>query len=106
MMLEKNFDDKTFEKKIIPYLDGSLSIEETSEFQAFISTHPEFEKKIKAKELEIENFKKMIPAAVISKETLESIQTEMRVSIFNLLSEEPKSFFDHWRIKWEDWRSR
>jgi anti-sigma factor RsiW len=49
MMLEKNLDDKSFEKKIIPYLDGSLSIEETSEFEAFISTHPEFEKKIKAK---------------------------------------------------------
>jgi hypothetical protein len=106
MILENNNNYQSFEKKIIPYLDGSLTMEDASEFEAFVSTHSEFEKKVRAKEQEIENLKKMIPVAVITKDSLESIQSEMRVSIFNLLTEEPKGFFDHVRIKWEEWRSR
>ena len=106
MMIEKNSVYLSFEKKITPYLDGSLSNDDKSEFEAFVLTHPEFEQKIKLKQEEVENLKKMIPRALISKDSLESIQNEMRSSVFNLLKEKPKHFFDILRIKFEDWRKR
>lgn len=95
-----------FEKKIVPYIDGSLSKEETAEFEAFVLTHPEFEEKIKNKQEEIQLLKKMIPEVLLSPESQEAIETEMRASIFNLLKEEPKSVFDSLRIKWEELISR
>lgn len=95
-----------FEKKIVPYIDGSLSKEETAEFEAFVLTHPEFEEKIKNKQEEIQLLKKMIPGVLLSRDSQESIENEMRASIFNLLKEEPKSVFDSVRIKWEEWINR
>jgi hypothetical protein len=105
-MIEINSTFKSFERKIVPYLDGSLTSEEASEFEAFVSTHPDFELQIKNKQQEIQLIKSMIPVAIFSNETKESIESEMHVSIFNLLKEEPKGFIDSLRIKWEDWRNR
>lgn len=105
-MIEKNSHYNLFQKKIVPYLDGSLSKEETSEFEAFVLTHPEFEIQIKSKQDEIQKLKDMIPAAMLSKESQESIETEMRTSIYNLIKEEPRGLFDTIRIKWEDWLNR
>ena len=98
-MIEMNSTYKVFERKIVPYLDGSLSSQEASEFEAFVMTHPDFEQQ------EIQLIKQMIPVAVFSKETKESIESEMHASIFNLLKEEPKGFFDSLRIRWEEWRN-
>jgi hypothetical protein len=104
--MEKNVDYKTFEKKITPYLDGSLSSEEIAEFEAFVLTHSEFEGKVRQKQKEIQLLKQMIPVFEISHETQESIEAEFRSSVFNLLKEEPKGLFDQVRVKWEDWRNR
>jgi hypothetical protein len=101
---EKHF--RIFEKKIVPYLDGALSSEERSEFEAFVLTHPEFEEKIKNKKIEVELIQQMIPYGEMSKETLESIDHEFRTSIFNLLKEEPRSWTDHLKLKFEDWFNR
>lgn len=98
-MIEKNF-----QKKIISYLDGSLSKDDVSEFEAYVATHPEFEKQIKTKQEEIEILKSRIPAAQLSQESYETLGREMKASIYNLLKEEPKSFFDGLRIKLEEWR--
>lgn len=105
-MIEKNTAYHVFQKKIVPYLDGSLSKEETSEFEAFVLTHPEFESQIKSKQDEIQKLKDMIPAAILSPVSQESIETEMRSSIFNLLKEEPRGPLDSIRIKWEDFLNR
>jgi hypothetical protein len=105
-MMEVNPTFKIFERKIVPYLDGSLAPEETSEFEAFVSTHPDFEEQIKNKKQEIQLLKQMIPVAIFSQEAKESIESEMHISIFNLLKEEPKGLMDSLRIKWEDWRGR
>jgi hypothetical protein len=105
-MMEKQNSYKTFERKIVPYLDGSLSKEETSEFEAFVLTHPEFESEIKSKKEEIERLKAMIPVAILSQEALEGLDTEMRTSIFNLLKVEPVSFLDKIKMRWEEWMSR
>jgi glutathione peroxidase-family protein len=102
-MMEKNTPSyKTFEKKIVPYLDGSLSKEETSEFEAFVLTHPEFEEKIKTKQEEIQQLKDMMPAARLALESKESLENEIKSSIYNLLKEEPKGLLDSIRIKWEE----
>lgn len=106
MMIEKDPVYKTFEKKIVPYIDGSLSKEERSEFEAFVLTHPEFEEKIKSKQSEIEILKQKVPAALCSTESREGLENEIKASIFNLLKEEPKSFFDGIRIRWEEFRNR
>lgn len=103
--MEKN-SYRSYEKQITPYLDGSLSKDERAEFEAFVLTHPDFEEKIKTKQEEIELIKGMIPAAQLSFETKESMEREMHASIFNLLKEEPKGFFDSLRIKWEEFRNK
>jgi len=101
-MIEKNVSYNSFQKKIVPYLDGSLSKEETAEFEAFVLTHPEFENKIKEKRDELETIRAMIPAGLLTKESQESMESEMRTSIYNLIKEEPRGFMDTVRIKWED----
>lgn len=101
-MMEYN----NYQKKIVPYLDGSLPKDEASEFEAFVLTHPEFETQIKNKQEEIQLLKNLIPVAELSKQSAESLENEMRLSIFNLLKEEPKGLWDNLRIKWEDWINR
>ena len=105
-MIEKDPAYKTFEKKIIPYIDGSLSPQEVSEFEAFVMTHPEFEKIYKSKEQEIILLKKMIPQIQLPRDIKESLESEIRFSVFNLLKEEPKSLFDSLFQKWEEWQGR
>lgn len=101
-MMEYN----SYQKKIVPYLDGSLSKDEASEFEAFILTHPEFETQVQNKQQEIQLLKNLIPAVQLSKESAETLENEMRASIFNLLKEEPKGLWDSFRIKWEEWINR
>ncbi len=101
-MMEYN----SYQKKIVPYLDGSLSKSDASEFEAFVLTHPEFETQIKNKQQEIQLLKNLIPVALLSKDSAESLENEMRASIFNLLKEEPKGLWDSFRIKWEEWINR
>jgi hypothetical protein len=103
-MMEKSY--QTFQKKIVPYLDGSLSKDDRAEFEAFVLTHPEFEEQINMKKNEIELLRNMIPVPMIAHETMESLENEMRASIFNLLKEEPKGIFDSIRIKWEEYVNR
>ena len=103
-MMDKTYTQ--FQKKIVPYLDGSLTAEETAEFEAFVHTHPEFGSQIKSKEEEIQGLKAMIPMATLTRESQETLESEIRTSIFNLLKEEPKGLFDSIRIKFEDWFSR
>ncbi len=104
--MDKNNVYISFEKKIVPYLDGSLSKDELSEFEAFVMTHPDFEERIKSRREEVQLIKDMMPAALISSEAKESLELEMKASIFNLLKEEPKSLFDSLRIKWEEFRNK
>lgn len=103
-MMEKSY--QSYQKKIVPYLDGSLSKDEKAEFEAFVLTHPEFEEQINSKKNEIELLRNMIPMASLSPEGQESLENEMRASIFNLLKEEPKGLFDSLRIKWEEFLNR
>lgn len=104
-MMEKNLAYRTYEKKIVPYIDGSLSKEEAAEFEAFVLTHPEFEEKIKFKKEEIQLLKDMMPAAQLTSAARESLEHEMKASIFNLMKEEPRGLWDSLRIKWEDFRN-
>lgn len=97
---------QSYQKKIVPYLDGSLSKDEKSEFEAFVLTHPEFEEQINTKKNEISLLRNMIPQVSLSKESAESLENELRASVYNLLKEEPKSIFDSLRIKWEEFVNR
>ncbi len=107
-MIEKtqNNIDSKYQKKILGYLDGSLSSEDKSEFEAYVRTHPEFETQIQKKEEELSFLKGLMPAAVMSRETAESLDNEMKLSIFNLLKEEPRNFMDKVKNSWEEWISR
>jgi anti-sigma-K factor RskA len=102
----QNTIDSKLQKKILGFLDGSLSIEEKSEFEAYVRTHPEFEAQIKKKEDELLFLKNLIPVPLMSKETAESLESEMKLSIFNLLKEEPKNLADRVRNSWEEWVNR
>ena len=95
-----------FQKKIVPYLDGSLSKDDKAEFEAFVLTHPEFEEQINFKKNEIELLRNMIPKAILTRESEETLDNELRASVFNLLKEEPQSLFDSLRIKWEEFVNR
>lgn len=95
-----------FKKQIISYLDGSLSAEERSEFEAFVATHPEFEADIRSKEDEVNLIKSLIPMALMGRETEISLENEIRASIFNLLRKERSSLWDKMVDAWEDLISR
>ncbi len=109
-MMENTLDSRNsypqYQKKIIGYLDGSLSFEEKSEFEAFVRTHPDFEAQIKKKEDEISFLKSLIPAATLSAQGLESLENEMKQSVLNLLKQEPKNVFGKIRNSIEEWINR
>ncbi len=107
-MIEKNLNpiDLKYQKKIIGFIDGSLSTDDKAEFEAYVRTHPEFEINIKKKEDEILFLKSLIPAGIMSKETAESLNNEMKLSIFNLLRQEPRNFMERVKNSWEDWVNR
>jgi hypothetical protein len=106
--MEKSIDPQyiNYQRKIISYIDGSLSSDEKAEFEAFARTNPQIEKQIKQKEDELLLIKSLIPAAVMSKETVESLENEMKNSVSNLLKKEPKNFLDEIKEKFEDWVNR
>lgn len=107
-MIEKNLNpiDSKYQKKIIGFLDGSLSPDDKAEFEAYVRTHPAFESQIKKKEEEILFLKSLIPAPVMSQETAQSLNNEMKLSIFNLLKQEPKNFMERLKNSWEEWVNR
>lgn len=98
--------ENVYKKKIISYLDGSLSAEDKSEFEAYVRTHPEFEAEINKKTEELSALQGKIPAATLSATGLESLESEMKQSIFNLLKEEPKNLMDRVKNSWEEWINR
>lgn len=104
--INQNPLDTKFQKKILGYLDGTLSADETAEFEAYVRIHPEFEAQIQKKEVELSLLKSLIPASVMSQATSESLDNEMKLSIYNLLKEEPRNFMDKVKNSWEDWISR
>lgn len=95
-----------YHKKITPYLDGSLSPEERSEFEAFVHTHPDFEAKLREKETEIQKLKEMMPQVSLSPESSDALDSEIRQSIFNLLKKEPRNFWEKVSDKIEEILSR
>jgi anti-sigma-K factor RskA len=96
----------SYQKKVMSYLDGSMTIEEQTEFEAQIRTNPEIEALVKSKEDELILLKSLIPAAQVAPETLSSLEAEMKLSVFNLLKKEPKSVSDRVRNFWEEWTNR
>lgn len=92
-MIEKQ-PYKLYQNKIMPYLDGTLSLEERSEFEAFVNMHPEFKEEIKNKETEIALLRNLIPGPDFILRSYSGLQNEMKESVFNLLKEEPKSIWD------------
>ncbi len=101
-MMEKT----VYQKKIIPYLDGSLSQSDKAEFEAYVHTHPEFESQIRSKEDELTLMRSMIPTPVIARDSLDSLENELRESVLNLLREEPRNFWGRMKDAWEEWLSR
>jgi anti-sigma-K factor RskA len=95
-----------FQKKITPYLDGSLSREDKSEFEAFVSTHPEFESQIQNRQNELSLLRSMLPAAQLTSEARESLESELKLSVFNLLKEEPRNMMDRVKSNFEEWFNR
>lgn len=101
-MMEQNL----YTKKIIPYLDGSLSAPERAEFEAYVHTHPEFETQIRTKEDELAIVRSLIPAPIMARDALDNLENEIRESVLNLLREEPRNFMGRMKDAWEEWLSR
>lgn len=95
-----------YQKKITPYLDGALTAQDRSEFEAFVATHPEFAIHIRQKQEEINLVKSMIPSVVLGHEALDALDNEVRQSVFNLLKEEPRNVWETINLKIEDWLNR
>ncbi|HXH32300.1 MAG TPA: hypothetical protein VNJ01_15985 [Bacteriovoracaceae bacterium] len=95
-----------YQKKITSYLDGTMSEDDMADFDAFVASHPEFEKQIKVKLDEFQLLKNLIPSVVPTRESVQSLENEMRASIFNLLKEEPTNVWDDVKNKWDDWLNR
>jgi anti-sigma factor RsiW len=106
-MIEKTSASyRNYEKKITAYIDGSMEPAERTEFQAFIAIHPDFQIKIKAKEEEIEHLRSLIPVVEFTPRAQESIDYEIKQSVFNLLKRRPKNFWESLKDRYEEWISR
>ncbi len=95
--------EKDFQRKITSYVDGVLGADERSEFEAFVSTHPEFQVQVELKQDEMNRLLSLIPQVRPSKETLQELHSDVKQSIFNLLKEEPQGFLEHLKTRYEDW---
>lgn len=95
-----------YQKKIVSYLDGSLSGDEKSEFEAFIGTHPDFEKELRRKEEELSVLRELLPKSTASEETLSTMGREVKSAIYNLVKVPPKSFWESFKNRVEEWTSR
>ncbi len=96
----------SYQKKITAYLDGTMAEDDVADFEAFVKKNPEFEKQIRSKLDEYQLLANLIPSVVPSKESLDSLQSEMKASIYNLLKEENHSVWDDVKHKWDEWFSR
>jgi len=96
----------TYQKKITAYLDGTLSLNERSEFEAFVAVHPEFKSQIETKEEELQKLRQSIPTIVLSPRSRESLETEMKQSVYNLLQRESRSFWQRMKDRFEEWANR
>lgn len=106
-MIEKTTNPKaSYQKKILPYIDGTLNSGERADFEAYVATHPEFESLVKEKQQEVSFLRDLMPKVSLSPEARESLESEIRQSIFNLLKEEPKSFMDKIKNRFEEWSNR
>ena len=83
-----------YKRKITPYLDGSMSDSERSEFEAYVSTHPEFQDVILSKQEELDVLMRMIPTVTLPYDLRHSLSREIEESAFNLLRSEPKNLWD------------
>ncbi len=101
-MMEQNL----YSKRIIPYLDGALSAPERAEFEAYVHTHPEFETQIKTKQDELAVVRSLIPAPMMARDALDTLENEIRESVLNLLREEPRNLRGRMKDAWEEWLSR
>ena len=103
-MIENSYSN--YAKKIVPYLDGSMSQEEVSEFEAYVMTHPELETQITTKAEEMNLLKSMIPSQSPTYETHESLEGELKQSVFNLLKEDQRTLLNRIQDKWEEFVNR
>ncbi len=91
MMEVTQFSQDAFDKRVGAYLEGSLSLKERSEFEAFVALNPQFKKKIEEKEFELEKLRQKIPTIVMSKNSREVLDSEIKESVFNLLRQTERS---------------
>jgi anti-sigma-K factor RskA len=95
-----------YSKKIISYIDGALTAEEKSEFEAFVQTHPEFEQKLSSKQSEFALIQSLIPKHEMNPELLESLENEMKQSAFDLLKSTSPNWSQRMKNFWEEWTNR
>lgn len=86
---------QSFEKKIIPYIDGTLSTDDRNEFEAFVATHPDFQATLKVKQDEIFAIRSLIPNVSLSASSKATLEGEMKTSVFNLIKERPKNIVEY-----------
>jgi anti-sigma-K factor RskA len=99
-------NEQHYHKKIMGYLDGSLTAAEKSEFEAFTKTHPDFQKQVKQKEDELDLLRSRIPAVQLSEESRLSLEEEIKLSIQHLLKPEKTTLLEKVQGRFEDWFSR
>lgn len=95
-----------YQKKITPYLDGTLNPHDRNEFEAFVATHPEFQVLVQKRREEINLILEMIPSAKMTKTAAASLNEEIRESVFNLLRPEKRTLWQSVELKIEDWLNR
>jgi len=89
-----------YQKKMTAYLDGTLSSAEKNEFEAYAAMNSDFSEVLNKKKEEFEFLKSIIPEAEMSEESMNSLKSEIKFSVDQLLSDEKprmlervKSFF-------------
>lgn len=99
-------DYQSYEKKIVPYIDGTLSTDDRNEFEAFVATHPDFQEKLKVKQDEIFALRSLIPNVTLSATSRATLEGEMKTSVYNLIKERPKNVVEYMKNFYQEMTNR
>lgn len=95
-----------FNKNVTAFIDGSLHPQAQAEFEAFLRTHPEFITHIEAKQAELDYIKSFIPKAEFTRNIKETLNTEIKQSVFLLVRPKNANFFEKIKMSVEEWVNR
>jgi hypothetical protein len=70
------------------------------------NNNPNLKEELRHKEKEVETILSFIPQVDLHKETLRTLERELKQSVFSLLRKKPKNLWENFKNRYEEWINR